>query len=153
MESKRSAVIQLFEAGNTKSQIVRLLKTNKMFISRTLSRYNDTGSIADRTRPGRPRTVRTFSVTKNVSQRIRRNPSRSIRKMAKEMNTNRESMRRLVRNDLGMKAYKLRKRQFLTQLNKQKRLKRCKAKIFRFTDGRHKQIFFSDEKLFTVNRL
>ena len=74
MESKRSAVIQLFEAGNTKSQIVRLLKTNKMFVFRTLSRYNDTGSIADRPRPGRPRTVRTFSVTNNVSQRIRRNP-------------------------------------------------------------------------------
>ena len=73
--------------------------------------------------------------------------------MAKEMNTSRESMRRLVRNDLGMKAYKLYKRQLLTQLNKQKRLKRCKAMISRFTDGRHKQILFSDEKLFTIEQV
>ena len=58
-------------------------------------------------------------------------------------------MRRLVRNDLGMEAYKLHKLQLLTQLNKQKTLKRCKAMISRYTDGRHKQILFSDEKLFT----
>ena len=62
-------------------------------------------------------------------------------------------MRRLVRNDLGMKAYKLHKRQLLTQPNKQKRLKRCKAMISRFTDGRHEQILFSDEKLFTVEQV
>ena len=72
--------------------------------------------------------------------------------MTKEMNTSRESIRRLVRNDLGMEAYKLHKLQLFTQLNKQKTLKRCKAMIFRYTDGRHKQILFSDEKLFTVEQ-
>ena len=32
MESRRSAVIKLFNAGNSKSKIVKLLKTNKMFV-------------------------------------------------------------------------------------------------------------------------
>ena len=82
-----------------------------MFVFRNHSRHSVKGSTADRPRPGRPRPVQTISKTKNVAQRIRRNPARSMRKMAKEMKMSRESMRRLVREDLGMKAYKLQKRQ------------------------------------------
>ena len=67
MESRRSAVIQLYRAGNSKSKIVSLLKTNKMFVYRTLNRYNDTGDITDKPRPGRPRSIRTFSLTRNVA--------------------------------------------------------------------------------------
>ena len=88
MESRRSAVIQLFNARNSKSKIVKLLKTNKMFVYRTLSRYSDT--FADKPRSGRPRTARTFSMTKNVPQKIRWNPASSIRTMAKEMGSSRD---------------------------------------------------------------
>ena len=153
MESRRSAVIELFKTGKTRNQIASLLNTNRMFISRNLSRFSDTGDVLDRPRPGRPRTARTISMTKRVLQRIKRNPGRSIRKMAKEMKTNRESMRRLVRKDLGMKHYKRHKRQLLTTLNKKKRLERCKAMLSRFTHGRHNQILFSDEKVFTVQHI
>ena len=73
--------------------------------------------------------------------------------MAKETKTNRESMRRLVRKDLGMKPYKMHKRQLLTTLNKKKRLERCKAMLSRFTHGRHNQILFPDEKVFTVQHI
>ena len=153
METRRSAVIELFKAGKCRSEIASLLSYNRMFISRTLSRFADTGDVLDRPRPGRPRTARTISLTKRVLQRIKRNPARSIRKMAIETKTNRESMRRLVCNDLRMKAYKMKKRQLLTAKNKSKRLERCKAMLSRFTNGRHKQILFSDEKLFTVQQV
>ena len=73
--------------------------------------------------------------------------------MAKETKTNSESMRRLVRKDLGMKPYKMHKRQLLTTLNKKKRLERCKAMLSRFTHGRHNQILFSDEKVLTVQHI
>ena len=130
-----------------------MLSYYRMFTSRTLSRFADTGEVLDRPRPGRPRNTRTISLTKRVLQRIKRNPARSIRKMATETNTNRESMRRLGCDDLGMKAYKMNKRQLLTAKNKSKRLERCKAMLSRFTNGRHKQILFSDEKLFTVQQV
>ena len=135
MESKRSAVVELFNTCKTRNQIASLLNTNRMFISRTLSRFSYTEDVLDRPRPGRPRTARTVSLTKRVLQRIKRNPERSIRKMAKETKTNRESMQRLVRKDLGMKPYKMHKRQLLTTLNKKKRLERCKAMLSRFTHG------------------
>ncbi|KAI6648721.1 hypothetical protein LOD99_7947 [Oopsacas minuta] len=118
MELRRAAVIQLYGgAGKSKVKIAKLLKTNKMFITRSLSRYNDTGLMTDRGRPARPRTVRTFSRISRVSQRIRRNPSRSIRNMAKEIQISRESMRRIVLSDLQLKAYKLNKCKLLSEQN------------------------------------
>ena len=103
MESRRSTMIELFKTGKTRNQIASLLNTNRMFISRTLSRFSDTGYVLDRPRPGRPRTARTSFISKGVLQQIKRNPARSIRKMAKEMKINKESMTRVVRKDLGMK--------------------------------------------------
>ena len=84
MQSRRAAVIELFTSGKSRSQIASLLKEGKMFISRTLKRYADTKSIADRHRPGRPRSVRTVAMRKNVVRQIRRNPAWSMRKMAKK---------------------------------------------------------------------
>ena len=150
MQSRRAAVIELFTSGKSRSQIASLLKEGKMFISRTLKRYADTKSIADRHRPGRPRSVRTVAMRKNVVRQIRRNPARSTN--GKKMKTSKESMRRLIRNDLGMKAYKIQKHQLLTTQSKQKRLLRSKAMLLRFTGGLHKQIVFSDEKLFTIEQ-
>ncbi|KAI6647104.1 hypothetical protein LOD99_8941 [Oopsacas minuta] len=89
---------------------------------------------------------------KNVIRQIRRNPARSMRKMAKQMKTSKESMRRLARHDIGMEAYKIQKHQLLTTQTKQKRPLRSKAMLLRFTGGLHKQIIFSDEKLFTVEQ-
>ncbi|KAI6651313.1 hypothetical protein LOD99_5279 [Oopsacas minuta] len=47
----------------------------------------------------------------------------------------------------------MKQRQLLTAKNKSMRLERCKAMLSRFTNGRHKQIVFSDEKLFTVQQV
>ena len=73
--------------------------------------------------------------------------------MAKEMGSSKESMRRVVREDLYFKAYKLHKRQLLITQNKQKRLERSKIMLSLFADGLHKQILFSDEKLFTFEQI
>ena len=52
METRRSAVIELFKTGKCRSEIASLLGYNRMFISRTLSRFADTGDVLDRPRPG-----------------------------------------------------------------------------------------------------
>ena len=80
METCRSAVIELFKAEKCRSETASLLRYNRMFISRTLSRFADTRDVLDRPRPGLLRTARTISLTKRVLQRIKRNPARSIRK-------------------------------------------------------------------------
>ena len=55
-----------------------------MFISRTLKRYADTKSIADRHRPGRPRSVRTVAMRKNVVRQIRAKSGQEYAKNVKE---------------------------------------------------------------------
>ena len=149
MLSRRAAVI---EHGHLNSEIVKSLKTNKMFVSRTISRFLDTGSIQDRSRKGRKRTVRTSTLRKNVKLRLSRNPVRSMRKLAKEMNIARESMRLLVRNELAISSYKFQKKQLLSVQNREKRLKRCRSLLGRFTGRLQNQILFSDEKLFVVEQ-
>ncbi|KAI6652445.1 hypothetical protein LOD99_7459 [Oopsacas minuta] len=73
--------------------------------------------------------------------------------MAKDIQISRESMRRIVRSDLQMKAYKLNKCQLLSEQNKNKRLQRCKELVSHFKNHAHRDILFSDEKLFTVEQV
>ena len=73
-----------------------------------------------------------------------------MRKLAKEVNIARESMRLLVRTELGMTPYKYQEVQLLSDQNKVKRLGRSRLMLARFANGSHNQIVFSDEKLFVV---
>lgn len=149
----RSLVKTHFDNGLPTAQIVRLVKAHgirKMFVYRTVNRLRETGSIVDRSRSGRPRTVRTEPRIKRVREKLRRNPERSVRRMAKEENVPRESMRELVKKDIGFRPYRKRKVAGLTTLQMEKRLKRCKVLKKRHAGRSLKKIIFSDEKLFLM---
>ena len=56
MEFKRSSVVALYLAGKPHVAIVRAfqcINVNKSFVSRTIARYRDTGSVARRQGSGR----------------------------------------------------------------------------------------------------
>ena len=108
-----------------------------------------TNSIEDRPRTGRPRSVRTAARIKRIREKIRRNPARTIRKMAKEEGVNRESVRELVKYDLGLRPYHERKVAGLTHKQEEKRLARCK-KLMKRHAGRSLKRIISDEKLFNM---
>ena len=78
-------------------------KVNRMMVYRTLKRFNETCNVEGRLRPGRPTCVRTSQLKNVIRCRISRNPRRSMRKMARELKVGRESLRKLVRSDLGLK--------------------------------------------------
>ena len=76
--SKREFVIELYKKGKNTRQILdegKSLNLNKMFVKRTVDRYNKTNSIKDRKRAGRPRSIRRLSLIKSVREKIRRNPN------------------------------------------------------------------------------
>uniref|UniRef100_A0A914VAL1 Transposase n=1 Tax=Plectus sambesii TaxID=2011161 RepID=A0A914VAL1_9BILA len=64
----------------------------------------------------------------------------------------RESVRRIVKSILGLKAYKQHEPHLLTEKMMATRLQRCKRLKHRFAAGRHRSIVFSDEKLFTIEQ-
>uniref|UniRef100_A0A914CDJ0 Transposase Tc1-like domain-containing protein n=1 Tax=Acrobeloides nanus TaxID=290746 RepID=A0A914CDJ0_9BILA len=75
-------------------------------------------------RSGRPRTSRTLRLIKVVRERIRRNPRRSMRKMVKELRISEGSVRNIVKKDLRLRLYKLKKTHLLTKKNQIKDVKR-----------------------------
>lgn len=75
MDLKRNSVIVLYLAGKSQSAIVnelRNLRVNKMFVYRTIKRYNDTASIKKRHGGGHKKTATSAEVVKNVKARIQR---------------------------------------------------------------------------------
>ena len=78
-----------------------------------------------------------------IKKRINRNSRISMRKVARETTMSRESVWRIAKNELGIKAYKLQKVQLLTEQNKQVRVQRCRLLLRRAAGP---EILFSDEK-------
>ncbi|RCN51257.1 hypothetical protein ANCCAN_02618 [Ancylostoma caninum] len=73
-----------------------------------------------------------------------------MRKMAKDIGVSASSMRRVVKQKLQLRSYRARTAPLLTEEMRQIRLKRCKKLLKRFAEGSHRNIVFSDEKIFTV---
>ena len=152
MSSKRTAVIELFKKGTRQCDISRLLGMPKQTVSDTVRRYRELGHSGDRPGRGRKRSVNTPSVRRKITKRIKRNPRVSMRKIAREIEVNRETVRRIAKDDLNLKPYKLRRVQLLTDEDEVKRLQRCRLLKQRAAEGRWETILFTDEKLFTVEQ-
>lgn len=73
---------------------------------RTVARYKQTGALVDCSRSGHPRDARTENVVRAVRARIQRNPLRKQKIMSREMNVAPRTMSRIMRDDLGLRAYK-----------------------------------------------
>ena len=105
----------------------------------------------DRPRSERTRTGRSNMTIKSVQQRLRRNPKRSTRQMSKDMNVNMTSIRSIIKNDLKLLPYKIRKREYVTPVQKQKSLGRAKILLKGLKACTTQcEIVFSDELLFTI---
>lgn len=106
--------------------------------------------MEDRQRCGRPRTANTPATRRIIRENIRRNPQRSMRKMAQQIGISKDSVRHIVKTELGLRPYKIQKAHLLTDSMKAKRLDRCKAVLARCARGGHRRILFSDESTFPI---
>lgn len=146
----KSQIIQLHLKGLRPCQILRRLSDfnlNRMFIYRALKQFKDSGGPKEGKKNGHPRTTRTKAAIKRVRDRLRRKRRQSIRKMAKHLKIHRSSLQRIVKEDLGLKAYKRHKIHALTHAQRVKRVQRAKINLA-WRAG--VEIIFSDEKLFVL---
>ena len=58
------------------------------------------------TSPDRPRTIRTKNMIQKINGRLKRKERVSYRKLAQKLRISRTSVRRVLRNDLGLRPYK-----------------------------------------------
>ena len=149
--SKCEAILELHHAGRSNPKIVKLTKALKSAVRDTVNCYLELGTSKDCPRCGRPQSAHTVKNTRAVKERIRRNSKQSMRGIAKEMKINEKSMRTIIKQDLKMSFYKIRKHQLLTNLQKQKRRERAQLLLNQLKGGMEVgKIIFSDEKLFTI---
>lgn len=108
MEFKRKKVIELYLAGKSQRKIVSELndlKLNKMFVHRTIKRYNETGSVAKRFGGGR-KTGTTEEMIQKVKDRLQQDPNCSVRRISAELGISRQRVQSILKNELGLTAQK-----------------------------------------------
>ena len=145
----RVAVIALHKFGKCASDIfetLQKLKISRMFVYRTIERFTATGTVKDRPREGRPRSVRTPEAKKAVAACIRRNPVRKQAILSREMNIS----KRLLFEDLGLRAYRRGIGHYLDARLKELRVLKCRRLLQRYAQNGHRNILFTDEKIFTI---
>ena len=150
---KRSAIIELFVNGASQAKIFKELGSanyNRSLISRTINRYKQTGSIAEKPRSGRPRSIRNYTTIRKVKQMLARKPTLSHRKVAARAKISRGSACRIISRDLGLRSYKRSKTEALTLQTIGKRVTRCRRLLDWLKNVNPDTILFTDEKIWSV---
>lgn len=120
-----------------------------------LKKIRSTGTVDRQQGSGRPRSVRTDENVEQVenlvlSQEDKPRTHRSTRQIARETGIHKSSVLRIIHHDLHLKCLKRRRAQLLSENNRIARLTRCKQLLKEFPDTSVDFIWFSDEKVFTV---
>ncbi|GFU62729.1 uncharacterized protein TNCV_1519071 [Trichonephila clavipes] len=105
----------------------------------------------DGRRPGSGR-KRTINTSKG-HKRVHRNLRVSMTHITRDMGISDRSVRLIAKSELVRKPYKLRKVQLLTEKNKLVKFQRCRKLLRRATSQRWERFLFTEEKLFTVQRV
>ena len=70
MKNYRHIIVRLFQEGKRVSEIAKSLNLVKSTVSRTIKRFQETGSNNDRPGKGRPRTSNTNANRKKIKLQI-----------------------------------------------------------------------------------
>ena len=88
---------------------LQYLNVNKSFVSRTIARYRDTGSVARRQGKGQKKTTTSAEIVRKVQKRLDRNTLRNGRKMVRKLNISQYSIRQIWKYELVVKPLKFQK--------------------------------------------
>lgn len=155
MKSKdiQNVVLLKLQAGKSPSEISKDLcnVVSERTVRNWKSMYLKTGKIDLKKPPGLVRTVRTKNIIKKVQKRFQRKARQSVRKMACQLGISRQSLGRIVKEDLGLYPYRITIQPKLTDAHKQARITFANWVRRSLTKDSIRKILFSDEKYFTVD--
>src|ERR1700761_4622042 len=126
-------------------------------LEKLLRKIDATGSIERKPGSGGRRTAATeinISAVNELalSQEDQPGTHRTVREIARDLSLSKTNVHRIIRNDLKLKCFKKRRAQELTESNKLKRLVCSKQLLRKYPEHAVKLIWFTDEKVFTVER-
>ena len=121
----QNLLLSKYQNGDGLSKIFRDL--NGSVSLRTTQRWckavRDTGSTNLSSPPGSQRTIRTKRAIQKIKHRLERRKPILSRKTARQLGVSRTSIRRIRRNGLRLRAYKVQNEPLLTNEHKEKRVK------------------------------
>lgn len=149
----QDVVLLKLQAGQSPSQISKDLcnAISERTVREWKSRYLKTDEIHLKKPPGLVRTVRTKNTIAKVKKTFQRKARQSVHKMACQLGISERSLRRIVKEDLGLHAYRITIQPKLTDAHKQARITFAYWVRRSLTKAFIRKILFSDEKYFTVD--
>ncbi|GFX38541.1 DUF4817 domain-containing protein [Trichonephila clavipes] len=126
---------------------------SEQLIRLTMERFRTTFTLIDNSHPQRRRTVRTEEAIATVERSIDEDPNESIRHRAQELDLCPSTLWKILRKDLGLRAYKIQLVEELKPNDHQARrrfVEWAQNEIAVVPDF-HKRILFSDEAHFWLN--
>ena len=153
LQNLREAIIIAHNRGKKQAEIADFLGISQGAVSKTIKRFEETGSNVNRKREKTARSKKNIQRAKGMIKRNPNTKANSTRKLAKKLRVSQESARKILKDDLKLKPYKLQKRQKLNEEAKKKLRERCRALLRRFDKHSHRRIIFSDEKLFDIQQV
>ncbi|XP_016968744.1 uncharacterized protein LOC127012206 isoform X2 [Drosophila biarmipes] len=118
-----------------------------------MERFRTTFTLIDNSHPQRRRTVRTEEAIATVERSIEEDPNESILHLAQELDLCPFTLWKILRKDLGLRAYKIQLVQELKPNDHQARRRffECAQNEIVVVPDFHKRILFSDEAHFCLN--
>lgn len=152
-EDVRKIVISKYKKGDSPTKICCDLNNEVCLstIKRWCKKFADSGSIEPSYSPGRPRTVRTKKIVKKVKTRLNGKKRVSVRILSRELKISKTTAHRILKKDLGCKAYKKTIKPLLTDDHKMKRKQFVNWIRTNFRKEDTMRILFSDEKMFDID--
>ncbi|GFS92440.1 uncharacterized protein TNCV_1159371 [Trichonephila clavipes] len=142
-----------FRVVSARKTTVRLPNVPRQTVSDAICHFKELGNDGRRLGSGRKCPVNISRNRKAIEKRVQRNLRASMRQIARDMGISDRSVRRITKTKLGLKPYKLRKFQHLSEENRLVRLRRCRKLLRRDASQRRERFLFTDEKLFTVQQV
>ena len=154
-KDRQTLVLSKYQNGDGPTQIFQDLcgTISLSTIERWCRSLRETGGITLFKSTGRPRTIRTKESIQKVKNQLKQRKTVSSRKLTRELGTSRTSVRRTLKNDIGLHAYKVQNEPMFTDEHKRKKIQFAHWVRRKFRKEDTMRILFSDEKMFDIDRI
>jgi transposase len=144
----------LVKKGKTRQEVAEFFGVSRHAVGNAVKRFEEQGHHGNRSGQGRSRSSTTKEKVAEMEALLKVDPHTrmsSSRKLARRMGVSHWAVRTMLKEG-GYSSWKDQKRQLLTEAAKKKRRERCPKLLERFAEGQHRDVLFTDEKLFTVEQ-
>jgi transposase len=126
----RPTIAKLHLDGVSNVEIANRLGIPGSTVRRVVSQLKSVGHVSEKPKSGQPRSVNTRDNRAKIKKRIEQNDGVSLNQIASSLGISRRTIQNIVKNDFGLKSYRLCRGQYLSDRSKKNRLEKCK-KILR----------------------